>query len=497
MKSGGATGSFLQLLSANVVTKIAGLIALGVFTRLLTKQDLAFLPVYGMLTELSYVLFGFGLQPTLIRRLPGLLKNDRPAAGRLIRMSTRILVAGSLVFVLGVFLAAAPIAASLLGSASHSTLIRLTALGSCCFAWRNICRYLLWAASRFDKIAIVRTGAALGRLGLGVGGLLVGGIEGLAVGLVVTDALTFLLAIMYTKDLLQIPAGPGPSNRELLRESRPFYFESYLTYLRNQGDNWLVATTLGPAAISIYFVAKRFPLLLMMFVESFDKVITPQLSKKRNDPVAIGHSVGKLTASLVTLAVPTIFMIMGLLPVMIKLVAGPGFEAAILPGMILCLMQLIRILAVPINRGVFVTRPPSTRVLITTIESAALIVSLVLLVPPLAVQGVAFSRFVAALTMFLCSFFVLKKHIKVLFPWQRLAVSGFVSAAMMATVLAVVLSQDNLLLAPFIALAGAAVFLLLTWLVQAKEFFETLEQILPFELPGFLRRLMRRGQPPL
>ena len=492
MKLGGSTGSFLQLISANVVTKVAGLVAFGVFARYLTKEDLAFLPIYGMLAALSYVLFGFGLQPTIIRRLPGLLEADRPAAGQLIRMSTRLLMIGTTVFAFGVFLAATPLAERLLGSAAQAPLLRLTALGSCCFAWRNICHYLLWAASRFDKIAIVRSGAALGRTALGVGGLMAGGVKGLAVGLVISDAMTLLLAITYCRDLLKIPAGPGPSHMSLLRESLPFYFESYLTYLRTQGDDWIVATTLGPAAMGVYFVAKRFPMLLMMFVESFDKVVTTQLSRLRYDPTAISKSVDKLMAPLVTIALPGIFMILGLMPVLIKVVAGPGFKAAILPGMILCLMQLIRILAVPISRGVFVTRPPLTRVLITTIESVFLIVTLVLLVPLLAEPGVAISRLVAALATIICSYVVLSKHLQIQLPWRRLAVSGFVSSLMTLTVLVGVSSNDNVLLTPLFVLAGVTVFFALTWLVQAEEFFGALEQTLPFNLPGSLKRLTHR-----
>jgi O-antigen/teichoic acid export membrane protein len=491
MKLGGTTSSFFQLVSANVVTKVTGLVAFGFFTRLLTTDELAFLPVYGMIQGLSHVLFGFGLQPTLIRRLPGLLESDRPSAGSLIRMSTRILMIGTATFALGVLLVAEPLAEKLLGSASHTLLIRLTAVGACCFAWRNICHYLLWSASYFDKIATVRAGAALGRAALGVAGLLVGGLKGLAIGLVINDALALVLSVIYSKDLLMIPVGPGLSHISLLKESLPFYFESYLTYLRNQGDNWIVATVLGPAAMGVYFVAMRFPMLLMMFVESFDKVVTTQLSKRRDTPDAISSSINDLLSPLVLVAVPGVFMMMGLLPVLIKVVAGPGFEVAILPGMILCLMQLVRIFAVPPSRGVFVTRTPITRVMITTVESASLIISLVVLVPLIAEPGVAISRLVAALAMLVASFVILNKRLHITFPWKPLAVSTSISTAMAATILAGIISVDNIMLSPVFAIAGVIVFLFLTWMFQAKEFFGALDQAVPFDVPTPLRRLMR------
>jgi len=490
MKLGSASKGFLQLISANVATKVAGLVAFGVFTRLLPKEDLAFLPIYGMLTTLSYILFGFGLQPTIIRRLPGLLEKDRLVAGRFIRMSAELLLAGIAIYSAGIFLAAGPLASRLLGSATQAPLIQLTAIGSFCFALRHVCHYLLWAASRFDKIAIVRIGAAAGRTVLGVIGLLMGGIKGLAVGLVINEALVFLRAATYSRDLLLLPIGPRSSYVTLLRESLPFYFESYLTYLRGQGDNWIVATTLGPAAMGVYYVAKRFPMLLMLFVESFDKVVTSKLSRQRADIETTGRTVNELLSPLTTIAVPGIFMIIGLLPALITVVAGPSFEAAIVPGMILCLMQLVRIFVVPVSRGVFVIRPPLTRVTITIFESGFLISSLFLLVPLLAEPGVAISRLVAALVTFICSFVVLRRDLRVILPWRQLVISTLVSSAMAATVLIGLLSNTNLIFAPLFALAGVFVFLVLTRIFQAKSFFRDLEIALPFDLPAPLHRFM-------
>jgi O-antigen/teichoic acid export membrane protein len=494
MKLGSTSGGFLQLTSANIITKIFGLISLGFFTRYLSNEQLAFLPVYGMLEALSYVLLGFGLQPTIIRRLPALLETDMAGAGWLIRTSTRILIIGPAMYCIGVFLLAEPLAAKLLGNPASASLIRLTAVGSFFFAWRNVCHYLLWSASRFDKIAIVRSVNAIGRAVLGVLGLMFGGILGLAIGLVLSDALTLMLILGYSRAMLQIPAGPGPSSLRLIRDSIPFYFESYLTYLRGQGDNWIVAYTLGPAAMGVYFVAMRFPMLLMMMVESLDKVITTGLSRRRKDITAIGSFVNELISHMVTISVPSIFLMIALMPFLTRFVAGPGFEGAVLPAMILCAMQLVRILAVPTHRGVFVVRPPMARVMITVVESIFLVGSLFLLIPVFAVTGVAVGRFIAALAMLVGSFVALKGHLVVRFPWHRLAVSTVISTAMAAVILVGTSSLNNVLLAALITLAGVVVFFILTWLFQAEAFITALEKMLPIDLAGPLRRLMRQSR---
>ncbi len=488
MNIGGATRGFLQLISANLLTKITGILALVLFTRQLSIEELAFLPVYQMPGALSYVILGFGLQPTMIRRLPALLKTDRPQAGSLIRMGTSIIMTGTAVFAIGVFFAAAPIAKQLLGSSDHFMLIRITAFGSLSYTWRNIFHHLLWAASRFDKMAAVRTGAALGRTIFGVAGLFIGGIEGLAIGFVINDTLALILAIVYCRDLLRIPAGPRVPIKGLLNEARPFHLESFMTYLRGQGDNWVVATALGPESLGIYFVAKRFPMLLTMFLDSLDKIVTTKLSQKRNDPQAIRTSINSLLSPMATLAVPSIFMVMALLPTLTRLVAGPGFEAAILPGIVLCIMQLGRLFVVPIGRGVFLTRPPLTRMLVTTVESIFLIVSLILLMPILAELGVAISRVIAALTTLICSYWVLKRHLAIKFPWRRIIISFFTSSSMLAVILFGVMTNHSLTMAPIFIAGGITVFVILTWLFQASVFLGDLEKAVPFPLPNFLQR---------
>jgi len=493
MSVGGATRGFLQLISANLVTKMTGILALVLFTRHLSIEELAFLPVYQMPGPLSYVLLGFGLQPTIIRRLPGLLKTDLPAAGRLIRMGTSVILTGTAVVSIGVFFAAAPIAEKLLGSTELSLLIRITAFGSLSYTWRNVFHHLLWASSRFDKMAIVRTGAAIGRTVFGVSGLFIGGIEGLAIGFVINDTLTLILAIFYCRDLLRIPPGPGPSLASLLKEARPFHFESFMTYLRGQGDDWVVATVLGPAALGIYFVAKRFPMLLTMFMDSLDKIVTAKLSPDRENPQAISKSINALLSPMATLAVPSIFMVMALIPTLTRLVAGPGFEAAILPGIVLCMRQLSSFFVVPIGRGLFLTRPPLTRMLVTVVESIFLIVSLILLMPLLAELGVALSRVVASITTLVVSYFVLKRHLTIQIPWKRIAISFFTSSAMLGVILIGVMSNHSLLMAPIFVAAGITVFVILTLLLQRSVFLGDLQKALPYSLPGFILRQIKKA----
>lgn len=494
MNLGKATRGFLHLFFSNVITKIAGLISLGVFTRQLTTEELAFLPVYTMLGPMTYMFLGFGLQPTMIRRLPELLKTDRPTAGRMIRLCVPTIMSGTGLFSVGVFLTAPIIARKLLGSEEGAYLIRYTAVGMTFYTWRNTFMQLLWSASRFKLMASVRTTSAVGRAALGVVGLLIDGIRGLALAQVITDGVTLLMSIYNCRDLLRLPMGPGFSMGQLLRESLPFYFEGYLTYLRNQGDSLVVASFLGPKALGIYFVAKRLPLMLRMVMESLDKVTTSQLSQLRNDQAALTRSIHRILLPQVVIFIPAIFLLMGMFPQLIRLIAGPGFEAAVLPGMILCLLQLGLLITVPLSRGVFVFRPPVTRLKITSIESLFLIGTLALLVPFIQETGVAIARVAASLAALTTSYLILRNHLPVRFPWRPAILSLIISAVMMAMVLWGTLFYPGILPALLATAAGMVFFLVTTWFVQAEVFYSSVLQLSPVSLPpGLVRFLCRKS----
>ena len=75
-------------------------------------------------------------------------------------------------------------------------------------------------------------------------------------------------------------------------------------------------------------------------LESLDKVLTSELSRRRSDTAGIRRYIHRLYLVNGHLVAPAILFAMGLTPAFIVVVAGSEYAGAIVPAMILCLAEL-------------------------------------------------------------------------------------------------------------------------------------------------------------
>jgi len=474
--------SLLQLASASVAVKFLGVLMIALFTRFLTKEELAILPGYEMLAALSGIFFGFGLQPTFMRLLPAKYAEDYEEARGLIYSGGLMLVTGSLVFAAGVFLLADRLNPILFKGQDFGYLIRIISLGFFFISLKNVANLVLWSKSRFDKISVVQITAAVGRTVLVGGLMLLGGVKGMTVGLVLNEILCAGLSLYFIRDLLHGPRVRLYPMGTLLKRSLPFYFEGFLIYFRSQGDNWIVATMLGPSTMAIYFVAKRLPGMMLMFIESLDKVVTSEISARRKNPAEMQSYIQRLFLVNAHITLPGTIFVMGMAPLFILVVAGQEYLASVIPCIILCAVLPLQALQIPLGRGIFVIHPPMFRVVMTVVETVVLLLSLFALAPLLAENGIALSRLVAAGGALLMALLVLKKTIGLGLHWGQAALSAAFSLAMAGTMLGLQSWNNSLWASPAYALAGILVFLFLVHLFNAKAYYEVLNTVTPFHL---------------
>ena len=479
---GKSVKSLLQLTTANVAVKFLGVLMIILFTRYLTKEELAILPVYEMLVALSGIIFGFGLPPTFIRLLPAKYSENYDEARGLIFSGGLMLVAGSAVFACCVFFLSDWLSTILFKEHDFAHIIKIASLGFFFVSLKNVSHLVLWSLSRFDKISITHITTAVGRAVFVGGFLLLWGIEGMALGLVVNEILCAAVSIYFIRDILQGPRVPLYSAGDLLKRSLPFYFEGFLNYFRSQGDNWIVATMLGPSTMAIYFVAKRLPGIIQMFIQSLDKVVTSELSKRRNQPEELESYIQRLFLINSHIALPGTIFVMGLAPLFVLVVAGKAYMASVIPCLILCSVLPMQALLIPLGRGIFVIHPPMVRVIMTMIESTVLILSLFLLAPLLAENGIALSRVFAAATALILAQLVLRRTIGLGLPWGQAARSAAFSLVMAGTILGLQMWNSNLLATPAYALAGILVFLVLVHIFNSKAYYGVINTVLPFHL---------------
>lgn len=488
---GGSLRSVTQLLSADAFAKLVGVGTLAFYARYLDKPSLALLPVYEILSGAVAIVFGLGLLPTLVRRMPAALERDPREARALARATLLLVSCGAGLAGLGVYLAALPLAGTFGEGEELAGAIRIMAPGFVAFALRRAGTYLLWASSRFDRMSVLTAAYACGGL-LAAGLLAWGGLEAWMWGLVLRDALTATAALWFARDLLRGPAAaldlPG-----LIRESLPFYAEAYLMYLTRQGDQWIVGAALGPAALAIYYVAKRLYTLLFSVYEAIDRVVTANVLRRRESPEALGEHLEQVFLVLSQTAVPLVFAAIAGTPVVLALVAGPDFGAALLPSILLFGVILTEFARQPLNRAIFALRSPSERFKLTFVESASLLPLLLLLAPPLAENGAALARLAASTLAGIYAAFVVRRTIQVGVPWRALGGSLLASALVAGGLLGLQLHDPSLVRLPLYGLGAALLFLVLTSLLNSSAFYGTWNAILPFRVIDPLRALLRRG----
>ena len=485
--------SLLQLISANVAVRLLSIFMLAFYTRYLTKEELAVFPIYEMLSTMASIIFSFGLHPTLIRQLPSKLEADPDEARGMMYTAGTVLLAGSIVYTAGVILLAPRLSLLLFKDPAFTSLLRILSIGFLLASIRTTFRYFLWASSRFDRMSVLDLVSPLGRIVLGASLLLLYGMRGLAIGLVINELLTVLLSYRFTRDLLHGPRVTWYPVTRIVRESFPFYMESFLIYFRSQGDNWIIATMLGPSAMSVYFVAKRLPGLLLMLMESLDKVLTSELSRRRSDTAVIGRYIHRLYQVNGHLVAPAILFATGLTPAFILAVAGSEYSGAVIPAMILCFAELIRIMAIPLGRALFVTHPPITRVWLTVVETVFLVATLVLLAPTLGTTGVALSRLAAAAAALVLIYIVMRRFMVLDLPWRAVGFSLAAAISMAGTMLALQFWHDSLWEVPLFAGVGLLVFFGIIAATNGPSFYATLSSVIPFPVPILSRILDRTG----
>jgi O-antigen/teichoic acid export membrane protein len=474
--------SLLQLASASVAVKFLGVFMLALLTRYLTKEELALLPVYEMLAALSGMFFGFGLQPTFMRLLPAKYAEDYDGARGLIYSGGLLLTGGSIVFACGVYFLADWLSPILFKGQDFVHLVKIISLGFFFISLKNVSSLVLWSMQRFDKISLIQVTTSIGRATFGIGFMLIWGVKGLAMGLVMNEVLCASVSVFFIRDILIGPRVPLHPIWNLVKQSLPFYFEGFLIYFRSQGDNWIVATVLGPSTMAVYFVAKRLPAMMLMFIDSLDKVVTSEISKRKNNPDEIISYTQQIFLINAHVTLPGTIFIMGLTPLFILVVAGQAYMASVVPCLILCAVQPIQALHIPLSRSIFVIHPPMTRVILTVIESVILLLSLYILVPLLAVNGIALSRVVAAGAALLMALLVLKRTIGLGLPWGQAALSTVFSAAMAGTMLGLQSWNGNIFFTAAYGAIGAVVFLILVNIFNSKAYYEVLNTVLPFRI---------------
>ncbi len=411
------------LMAGNVSIKIIGICALMFYARVLSKEEMAIFPLYLMLGDLASLVFSFGILPSLIKLLPTMLKRNQAEARGLIITSGLIVISGTVIVSSIVFLFSNEVAALILRDVFCSNLIRVMTIGFIPLSVCKVAEHVMWASKRFGKMSTLAISEALIRPCCTVTLFLVSGIQGIVMGLVISQVVKALIAVFFIRDILIGTRNRTYPTRKLLRDSFPFYLESYLMYFRREGDNWLVSTMLGPVTLAVYFIAKMIYSTLFMIYSSIDQVLTERLARSISDPSIFSANIHKVHHILSQMVIPALFLIYSILPLLIFIVGGETYGAAVLPASILLIALLVQFLRIPISRSIFLGAKSKNRLMLTLIETLALFAALLFLTPTLGGSGVASARFFSQICGGLFGLWFLRSKMKITLEARVVVVS--------------------------------------------------------------------------
>jgi O-antigen/teichoic acid export membrane protein len=393
--------SAASLLTSRLAVAGIALLFLGVSTRLLTMEQMAVFALYSTLCALLTPVCSLGLLTSCIKLLPGLLaKDDHAGAALLLRRAACVYVAGASVVTVALLLGAGLIGRLLLRSSDLSGDVRAACLAAFCFGLYEASQLLLSALQRFGRVGAYNVAAALTQRILSLGLFFVFGLRGylagFAIGSLAGAALGIATIIPLMRKNESSPAQSGASDQGAtgtIIYSLPFYADGYLRYFYMQADQLLVALFLGPADLSLYFVAKRFIQYAQVLVSSLvDPLGTKAAQMRETDPSALERTFRISLRYFVLLFLPLSVLLASTSPFLLLLVGGERYTSASWALALLFLSVPFFAVFSHLWTFAYVLGRPADRLTINLVSSFSQAAAIIALMPFLHLAGLALAR---------------------------------------------------------------------------------------------------------
>jgi len=391
------------------LAKAFGVASLILFTRLLTKQEMAAFPIFLMLAGLCDLILTFGIFSQVLRELPSLWREDQPGARSLVVTSSAIILAGTTIPAVIAFVWCSPIASFVFRDPTQGWVISLMAPGFIAYVISRIVDYIMWGRGQFGATSILQILESIIRPVCTIALYFVMGYAGVVIGLIISQFVMAGLGFYYVRDLFLGPLPRIYPVRKLIIESLPYYIGNYLSYLRGDGDVLVVTSFLGPSKLAEYYVAKTLYVNVSLVLTALDKVAVERLARF----VRTGEFVEKikeLFAHISQITVPFVLFTITITPYAMTVLAGSRYSGVSWTAIVLLLGALVQFVSIPVDRAVYLIVPGFVRVSYAVVESLAIMISAVALVPLAGLVGVAGARVFAFTLTMLFGMFMLRRR---------------------------------------------------------------------------------------
>lgn len=485
----------IHLVSSNAILKVLGIVSVMVYTRYLLKEELALVPLFAIMGRLSMVVFSFGILPTLVRDIPHLLREKKTElVSSAINTSIMVILPGILLFSILSYFFADRLALYFLQTESYTPHLKLMAVGFFFTGVNQAFSYIYWCLSRFQQESSRNVIVGFMQVITGIAFVMIWGIYGLLASLVICSMINTGIFLYSLRDILFTSFKLYPL-RKLIVESIPFYLESYLMYFRAEGDQLLVAGLLGPQALAIYYIAKKPYDILQSFTQSLDKVLTTSLAKFRDNMEVFNKKVNSIITLNSFILFPVILLTIGVCPTFVVLIAGAGYEAAVVPSMILLLWLGAQVSwKTAIGKSIFILQSSTGRFKVTLIETVILLSLVYILGHFHGLIGVVVARFLATVLAGICAYYFVRKDIAVKIDLKGIStVTAYGVVMCMLLLVAQHLTASYAMLS-FSFLFSVTLFLFLINRTISDKYYNILNSVSPFRIIDPFAYLLNKGK---
>ena len=337
MARGAVRGLSWSMLAA-LGQAVLQLVAIVVLSRLVSVEEFGVAVASTVVMSLAIMVSQLGIGPAVVqaRRLEGA---DVGTAFHLATLLS-VLLAGVLFFL-------APVLGPLVGLPADAPYLQLLSIALVLGGVSAVARGLLQRQLRFRDLAL----AELGSYGIGYLGAAVvlahagAGAAALIWGQIAQSLLMAVACYALTRHDVRLRRMSVmlASAKRLFRFGSGYSLSQLGNWVGNNGDNLVVTSVLGPAALGLY--SRAYQLLVhpaQLIGTVADKVLFPSMARIQDDHerLARAYVVANSLVALVTLPAGVLLCVVA--PEIVNVLLGPGWSAVTLPLQILAVVLLPR-----------------------------------------------------------------------------------------------------------------------------------------------------------
>lgn len=218
--------------------------------------------------------------------------------------------------------------------------------------------------------------------------------------------------------------------------------------------------------VGYYSTATKIYTILIALFTAFSSVMLPRMSSLLNEGKIdeFKQMVNKSTDALFTFSLPVIIMSIVFAPQIIHLIAGKGYEGAILPmRIVMPLMLVIGFAQIMVIQILMPLRKDNVILFNSILGASCGIILNLLLVRHWGATGSAMVWIISELVVTLSAFYYVHKYIDYIFPWRKLSKDIILHLPLLALYLLVFHTDFSLILQLTMA---SIIFIIYTFILQ-------------------------------